>query len=270
MKEEVITSIKEILNLQTIAEILAAVTVTWLFVAGIRKTFDFLVDRFPRRRVPISSVFTVLRLIIWIGSVGFIISGIIKPQLNTLVAISATVGVAFGMGAQELIKNVLAGIFILMDQPFRVGDMITVGDHYGEVTQIGLTTSRMHTFDDSTITFPNGMLLSRAVINSNFGSLYEQVVIEVVLPGNVPVSGIRALMQEAALCSPYVYRKKPVVVLVEDRFDHGFLSVFKIKAYVLDVRFERLMASDITERIKECVAERNMLPRNILMSGSAS
>jgi hypothetical protein len=38
---------------------------------------------------------------------------------------------------------------------------------------------------------------------------------------------------------------------VEDRFDYKPLTVFKVKAYVMDVRFERLMASDITERIKE-------------------
>ena len=74
------------------------------------------------------------------------------------------------------------------------------------------------------------------------------------------------LKQEAALCSPYVYRKNPVVVLVEDLFDHGFLSVFKVKAYVVDVRFERLMASDITERIKESIIERNILPKEAFVS----
>jgi hypothetical protein len=71
-------------------------------------------------------------------------------------------------------------------------------------------------------------------------------------------------MHEAALCSPYVYLKNPVDVLVEDRSDHGFLSIFKVKAYVMDVRFERLMASDITERIKEAVNDRGILPKKRL------
>lgn len=51
-----------------------------------------------------------------------------------------------------------------------------------------------------------------------------------------------------------------------DRFDYGFLSVFKVKAYVVDVRFERLMASDITERIKEAFIERSILFKEILVS----
>lgn len=266
MKEELVTSIRDILNLETIAAIVVVVAGTWLVLAGIRRLSSFLAGRFPRQRVPISSVFPVVRLIVWLGAVGFIFSGLIKPQLNTLVAISATAGVAIGLGAQELVKNVLAGVLILIDRPFRVGDMIKVDDHYGEVIQIGLRTSRMHTFDDSTITLPNGLFLNKAVMNSNSGALFEQVVVEFFLPGSVPVAEVKALMQEAALCSPFVYRKNPVVVLVEDRFDHGFLSVFKIKAYVVDVRFERLMASDITERIKEGVIERNMLPKEVFLS----
>ena len=53
---------------------------------------------------------------------------------------------------------------------------------------------------------------------------------------------------------------------MEDLFDHGFLSVFKVKAYVVDVRFERFMASDITERIKENILERNILPKEAFLA----
>jgi len=183
-----------------------------------------------------------------------VISVVIQPELRTLVAISATAGVALGLGAQEVVKNVLAGALILLDRPFHVGDMIEVDGHYGEVTHIGLRTSRIRTFDDNTVTLPNGMFLNKAVSNANFGELAEQVVVEFALPGHLNVREIKALMKEAALCSPYVYRKNPVNVLVEDRFDYRSLTIFRVKAYVMDVRFERLMASDITERIKEEIA----------------
>jgi small-conductance mechanosensitive channel len=134
------------------------------------------------------------------------------------------------------------------------------------VVHIGLRASKIHTFDDSIITFPNGILLNKAVINSNSGALVEQVVVEFFLPANVNVPEAKELMLEAALCSPYVYRKNPVVVLVEDRFDYGFLTAFKVKVYVVDVRFERLIASDITERIKDEVRKRGILPKESLIS----
>lgn len=264
MKEDMIGLIKDLLNFEIIAETIIIITATWVALVALQRLSKLLSDRFPRRRVQISSTFPVLRLAVWLGVVCFIISVVIKPELNTLVAISATAGVAFGLGAQELVKNVLAGVLIMFDRPFRVGDMIKVDSHYGEVTQVGLRTSRIHTFDDSTITLPNGMFLNKAVANTNSGALVEQVVVEFSLPGNVNTRKVKELMHESALCSPYVYRKKPVVVLVEDRFDHGFLSVFKVKAYVMDVRFERLIASDITERIKEELTARGILPKETL------
>lgn len=264
MKEDMIRSLGDLLNLEIITETVVIVFLTWLVLLGIRRLSAFLADRFPRRRVQISSIFPVLRLAAWIGAIAIIVTSVIRPQLNTLFAIAATVGVALGLGAQELVKNVLAGVMILLDRPFRVGDMVRVDTYYGEVTHIGLRTIRLHTFDDSTIILPNGLFLNKAVSNSNSGALVEQVVVEFFLPGNVPIRDVKELMHEAALCSPYVFRKNPVDVLVEDRFDYGFLSLFKVKAYVMDVRFERLMASDITERVKEAIHDRGLLPKECI------
>jgi len=269
MKEDILKAMEALFNLEVVIEIAVIVLVTSLFLFGIHRFSLFLAARFPRHRVQISTSFPVLRLLIWTGIIIFIVTMVIRPEMNTLVAISATVGVAFGLGAQEVVKNILAGIMILLDRPFRVGDMIRVDKFYGEVVLIGLRTSRIHTFDDSTICIPNGLFLNTPVSNSNSGALVEQVVVEFILPGSVNVREVKELMEEAAFCSPYIYRKKPVVVLVEDHFDHGFQSLFKVKAYVMDVRFERLIASDITERIKEDIVSRGILPKNFFMSWGA-
>jgi len=261
MNKNLIASIKELLNIEIIVETIIIIMATWIALAVLQRLSNVLADRFPRHRVKISSAFPVLRLVVWLGIICFIISVVIKPGLNTLVAISASAGVAIGLGAQELVKNILSGILILFDRPFRVGDLIKVDSYYGEVVQIGLRTSRIQTFEDSIVTIPNGIFLSKIVSNSNSGELTEQVVVEFRLPAHVNANDIKNLMKEAALCSPYVCRKKPVTVLVEDRYHYAFLTMFKIKAYVIDVRLERLMASDITERIKEEIAAGAVLPK---------
>ena len=48
---------------------------------------------------------------------------------------------------------------------------------------------------------------------------------------------------------------------MEDEFERAFLTVFTIQAYTIDVRFERLMASDLTERVKEEINKRGLLGR---------
>ena len=100
---------------------------------------------------------------------------------------------------------------------------------------------------------PNSVVLENAVANSNSGELSEMVVVNIDLPQTTPVQQARTLAMEAAISSPYTYLKKPVSVVVESRYDYDFLLRLVIKAYVIDVRLERMLASDITERYLEAM-----------------
>lgn len=246
---------------------------TWGFLWGMRLLAEILAGKFGRYRLFISSAYPVLRLFVWVGAIAFVVFAIFSPPFNTIIAISASAGLAIGLGAQDLIKNVIAGILILFDRPFRVGDMIQVGDHYGEVRNIGLRSIRLQTFDDSSVTLPNSLVLGVAVANSNAGALDEMVVVEFHLPACTDVRQLKELAWEAAACSPYVYLKKPITVLIDDRFERTFLTRLKIKAYVLDIRLERLLASDISERLKLELIRRGLLTENQvlgLLTGPAS
>lgn len=261
MDKEVIKSLLEVLNFEKIALSIALLLLTWGVLYGIKRLSHLLAEKFPRRRLLISSIFPVFRLLAWVHVVTFIIMKILRPPGETIMLVAGASGVAIGFGAQDLIKNVLAGILILFERPFRVGDMIKVENYYGEVTNVGLRASRLHTFDDSIVTLPNSMLLNNGVSNSNTSSLYELIEVKFSLPATVDAGDVKAVAREAALCSPYVHRGQTVNVLVEDEFERAFLTVFTIQAYTIDVRFERLMASDLTERVKEEINKRGLLGR---------
>lgn len=234
-------------------------TLTLGLVWLLRRGAELLATKLGRHRLLISSLFPVLRLGIWIGAITFTIVVVFNPPIETLLTLGAGAGLAIGLGAQDLIKNIIAGILILLDRPFRVGDMVQIGEHYGEVINIGLRSIRIRTFDDSEVTLPNNGVLGQAVSNSNSGALDELVVAQFHLPATVDVQQVKQLAWEAAACSPYVFLKKPVIVLVEDVFDYTFLTRFKVKAYVLDIRDERLFASDVLERIKQEIVARGLL-----------
>lgn len=136
--------------------------------------------------------------------------------------------------------------------------MIQVGEHYGEVVNIGLRAVQLRTFEDSVVTFPNALVQTQAVSNANAGQLNEMVVVCFHLPAEVPVGPIKELAWEAAACSPYVHIGKPITVLMEDRFDYRFLTRFTIKAYVHEIRLERVLASDILERVKQALLEKGL------------
>jgi small-conductance mechanosensitive channel len=233
MEKDVLKSFFESFSIFQLLVALIIIVLTWIFLWGMRVLSEILASKFTRYRLFISSAYPVLRLFVWVGVLAFVIFAIFNPPYNAIFAITASVGLAIGLGAQDLIKNVIAGILILLDRPFRVGDMIQVENHYGEVRNIGLRSICLQTFDDSSVTLPNALVLGVAVANSNTGALDELVVVEFDLPACTDVQQVKELAREAAACSPYLYLKKPIAVMIEDRFERTFLTRIKIKAYVL-------------------------------------
>ena len=71
------------------------------------------------------------------------------------------VGIAVGFAAQDTLTNVISGIMIFVDHPFKVGDWITTADVYGKVSEITLRTTRIRTNRNTWIIIPN-----RAIIDS--------------------------------------------------------------------------------------------------------
>jgi hypothetical protein len=86
----------------------------------------------------------------------------------------------------------------------------------------------------------------------------------------VNISTVKELAWEAATCSPYVYLRKPVIVLVTDEFNRSFLNRFTIKAYVLDVRFERKFSSDMLERVKTALLDKKLITEELILSAFRS
>ncbi len=74
-------------------------------------------------------------------------------------------GLALGFAARESIENFIAGITIIFDEPFRVGHYIEIGDLIGKVEELGLRSTRIRTLDQELVTIPNGLLITRELIN---------------------------------------------------------------------------------------------------------
>ncbi len=74
-------------------------------------------------------------------------------------------GLAFALAAKDLLANLFGSIMILVDQPFRIGDWVVVGDAEGTVEDVGFRYTRIRTFYNSLISLPNGIIVSQKVDN---------------------------------------------------------------------------------------------------------
>ena len=98
-------------------------------------------------------------------------------------ASAGILGVAIGFAAQNSLADVLAGISILIDPPFQVGDFVRIDtDHAGRVRKIGLRTTRVISLDGVEVVLPNSLVNGKLVVNTSEGSREgERVRVDVCL-----------------------------------------------------------------------------------------
>jgi small-conductance mechanosensitive channel len=108
----------------------------------------------------------VLNAVVWVAAIaiGFAVAGY-GSFLSAFAVFGGAIALAVGFAAQDLLGNFVAGVFILKDKPFEVGDWIEWGDNSGRVEEIDLRVSRVRTFDNELVTVPNGDLANNAVTN---------------------------------------------------------------------------------------------------------
>lgn len=109
---------------------------------------------------------SVANAVVWVAAIaiGFTMAGY-SAFLSAFAVFGGAIALAVGFAAQDLLGNFVAGIFILKDKPFEVGDWIEWDGNAGRVEDIDLRVSRVRTFDNERITVPNGDLANNAVTN---------------------------------------------------------------------------------------------------------
>jgi len=91
-------------------------------------------------------------------------------DLTAWIASAGIVGVALGFAAKDTLANLISGIFIVADSPYKLGDMVVLETlERGQITHIGLRSTRMFTTDHAEITIPNAVMGNSKVINESGG-----------------------------------------------------------------------------------------------------
>ncbi|PEN10958.1 mechanosensitive ion channel protein MscS [Longibacter salinarum] len=231
----------------------------FLCIKGAVFILEALAERSAERRLLFKRIIPIARILLWTLALIIVLRGIFSVDARSLLAAATAIGVAVGFAAQDILKNIFGGLVIIFDQPFQAGDKISVGGTYGEVISIGLRSTRIVTPDDNLVTVPNSQVVDGQVSNANAGALDCQVVTDLYLPGWVDESRAKSIAYQAAANSSYTYLQKPIAVIVKDEYDDGHVLHLKVKAYVLDTRFEFLLASDVTERARRIFRKEGLL-----------
>jgi len=188
-------------------------------------------------------------------------------NVTGIVAALGIVGLAMAFAAQDTIENIIAGIFLMVDRPFREGDRILlpkkIGSLYsswGDVTEIGLRTTRVRSTDGVLLTIPNKVLTKDTIANFNHQS--EKNLRVRIRLGLVPtwdnVTRGEKIVEEIAKSHKDICQEKPKPPQIVLR-DFGDQEVImEIRYYVPNAPLMRSTKSYYVKEILKQFEEQNV------------
>ncbi len=225
-------------------------------------TLERLGEGRAKRRLFFKKVESFTRLGILIIA-GYLVVGTFfnfEEDRAALLGLGGTLAVAIGFALKDTTSSLMAGILILFDQPFQVGDFVQFEDVYGEVTEIGLRSVRIVTADDNEVSIPNNKFLTEVVVSGNSGALDMMVVMKFHIAMSADFDLARRIVYEACITSKYVFLEKKIGVAVHETTTPMMSTVIVCKAYVIDTRFEMAFDSDVTQKVKRAFREHDIYP----------
>lgn len=251
-----ISEFSKLLDVSKILSLFFGIAFLLIIARTIRTIGEKIGSRFPSRRLLVLQIITVLNFIIYLGGGFFLVYGIIRPPKELMLAIGGSAAVAIGLSLKDLVASLVAGLILLFDRPFQVGDRVSFGDTYGEIKSIGLRAVRLTTLDDNLVTIPNSKFMTDAVASGNAGALDMMVCVDFYVSPENDIAALKKMIFEILVTSRYTFLKKPINVVVSEKIEGEMLVVvLKAKAYVLDVKYEKAFQTDIVLRVEKLFRE---------------
>jgi len=172
IQAESVAGVLEVFSVTKMIFLILGVIVLGIAVKVVTSLGDKLHTKVPSKRLLIAQIVTITSFIIYIIGGSYLFFGVVRPPQALIVAVSGTLAVALGLSMKDLIASIVAGVILLFDRPFQVGDRVTFGGTYGEVSTIGLRAVRLITLDDSVVTIPN------SILNNNVSWIFNNIFLK--------------------------------------------------------------------------------------------
>ncbi|HUV25468.1 MAG TPA: mechanosensitive ion channel domain-containing protein [Methanomassiliicoccales archaeon] len=171
-------------------------------------------------------------------------------DLTVFIAGFGVLGIIIGFAAQDTLSNFFSGMSILLDRPFKVGDLILYEDDVCEVKRIGMrSTTLYNTFLSEYFIIPNNEMASRKITNIVKPDLRYKVKIDVGVAYGSNIELVKRLIMESALEEPHVLKDSEHYPWIRFTEFADSALVFKLFMWVDDLNNQWLAASNVRENI---------------------
>jgi small conductance mechanosensitive channel len=155
---------------------------------------SYLLERRRQRAETVSSLLRSVVSVVVFGIAFVLVLGELGINLAPIVASAGVIGIAVGFGAQNLVKDVLAGIFMLLEDQYGVGDVVDVGAVSGTIEAVTFRMTRLRDVEGTVWYIPNGQITRIG----NKSQQWARTVLDVPLDYDTDVTRAKAVLLETA------------------------------------------------------------------------
>jgi small conductance mechanosensitive channel len=186
----------------------------------------------------------------------FFVGTVVLDQLGVNVAVLigglGIAGIVAGFAARDSLENFIAGVTVLVDKPFRVGDYIEIDDQYGQVDEITLRSTRLRTVRNRIMVLPNTEMITQRVMNHT-----KRNVLRIDIPFGIAYKEIPNEAREVLLPlfedeDRVLSEPSPSVVVTE--MDDSSVNM-ALRFYIRDPSQEVPIRWEYTEKVRETLRE---------------
>lgn len=146
-------------------------------------------------------------------------------NLKVILGAAGIFSVAVGFASQTSASNLISGMFLLMERPFKTGDTIVVGDIKGIVLTMDLLSTRLRTFDNMLVRIPNESLMKSSLVNMTHFPI-RRVDIKIPLDFQVDLEVVERTLNDIALEIPECLDEPKSFFVVDGIVDHSLIVQF--------------------------------------------
>jgi small-conductance mechanosensitive channel len=179
---------------------------------------------------------------------------VLGMNVMPFIAGAGVAGIAIGFAAKDTLSNLIAGVLLIIDRPFEIGDRIEVWSApagsatWGDVIDIGLRATKIKTTDHIIIIIPNNEIMKRDIVNYTSISTKIRVRINVGVAYDADIEKAKDLIKDVAGEAAWISKEPPPKVVVRN---FGESSVdLQLRVWIDNARKRMDTISYITDKVK--------------------
>ena len=184
---------------------------------------------------------------------------VVRIPLTIFAFMGGALAIGAGFGMQNMLKNLISGLMLLFERPFRPGDVVEVGGIRGRVTDIGVRSSHIIDGNGIETVIPNSTFIEQNVTNWTLSSKSVRIVINIGIAYGSPVKEVNRLLLEIADQHGMVLDKPPPQVLFEDFASDALLFGLYVWIEINPEVSWKTIASDLRYMINKTLAEHDIV-----------